>query len=307
MNFILTRLWRYLNIYFLKPFDAVNDTLTSYLVFKKHKLEKDYLELGSGDGMYSFIMSGGKFPLNFDRYIDVSLKKKDIFDTHKKEIKVYKNKNLIRPYLSIDAKKNHVKKIKEIGFSKYSQASKLENIKIKNKNKFSLIFFYTAHGLNDFKKSIKQAKKLLKKNGKILILVFDDFVKKNFVCYKMSKKNFFPAFFRKIDNGRFKEIGNYSKTTENWMNFFEKNGLKVNKISSGLSGTAWKVYDVQTRPILFFLIRFFNTFPSFLRVLLKLIWMIFFYPVLILFFLFYSNIYFSNNKNCYHVFELRKR
>ena len=27
MNFILSRLWRYLNIYFLKPFDAVNDTL----------------------------------------------------------------------------------------------------------------------------------------------------------------------------------------------------------------------------------------------------------------------------------------
>ena len=299
MNFVLTRLWRYLNIYFLKPFDAVNDTLTSYLIFKKHKLEKNYLELGSGDGMYSFIMSGGKFPINFDRYIDVSLKKKDIFDTHKKEIKIYQNKNLTRPYLSIDTKENHVKKIREIGFSKYTQASKLENIKLKNKNKFSLIFFYTAHGLNDFKKSVQQAKKLLKKNGKILILVFDDFVKKNFVCYKMSKKKFFPAFFKKIDN--------YSKTTEDWINFFEKNGLKVSKISSGLSGTAWKVYDVQTRPILYFLIRFFNIFPSFLRVSLKLIWMISLYPFLILFFFFYSNIYFSNNKNCYHVFELRKR
>ena len=61
---------------FFETFDAVNDTLTSYLIFKKHKLEKDYLELGSGDGMFSFVMSGGKFPLNFDRYIDVSLKKK---------------------------------------------------------------------------------------------------------------------------------------------------------------------------------------------------------------------------------------
>ena len=54
--------------------------------------------------------------------------------------------------------KNHVKKIKEIGFSKYSQASKLEKIKIKNKNKFNLIFFYTAHGLNDFKKAFNKLK-----------------------------------------------------------------------------------------------------------------------------------------------------
>ena len=50
-------------------------------------------------------------------------------------------------------KKKHVKKIKEIGFSKYSFHSKLENIKLKNKNKFDLIFFYTAHGLNDLKKA----------------------------------------------------------------------------------------------------------------------------------------------------------
>ena len=307
MNFIFSRLWRYLNIYFLKPFDAVNDTLTSYLIYKVHKLKNNYLELGSGDGMFSFIMAGGKFPFYFDRYIDVALNKKDIFDTHTKEIKIKNTIKLIRPFLSIDAKKNHVKKIKEIGFSKNSFHSKLENIKLKKKNKFDLIFFYTAHGLTDLKKSILGAKKHLKKNGKILILVFDDFVKKNFICYKMSKKNFFPAFFNKIDNGRYKEISNYSKTLKGWKNFFEKNGFKIQKISSGLSGTAWKVYDVQTRPILHFLVRLFNFFPSILRIAFKLIWMIILYPVILLFFLFYSNIYFNNNKNCYNVFEIRKK
>ena len=88
---------------------------------------------------------------------------------------------------------------------------------------------------------------------------------------------------------------------------FEKNGFKIQKISSGLSGTAWKVYDVQTRPILHFLVRLFNFFPSILRIAFKLIWMIILYPVILLFFLFYSNIYFNNNKNCYHVFEIRKK
>ena len=63
-------------------------------------------------------------------------------------------------------KKNHVKKIKEIGFSKNSFHSKLENIKLKKKNKFDLIFFYTAHGLTDLKKSILEAKKTFKKKWK---------------------------------------------------------------------------------------------------------------------------------------------
>ena len=109
-----------------------------------------------------------------------------------------------------------------------------------------------------------------------------------------------------MDNGRYKEISNYSMTLKDWTIFFKKNRLKITKRSSGLSGLAWKMYDIQTRPILHLLIRFFNFLPSFLRNMFKLIWMIFFYPILLLFFLFCSNIYFNNKKNCYHVFELKK-
>ena len=113
--FVVTRLWRYLNIYFLKPFDAVNDTLTSYLIFNNHSLKNNYIELGSGDGMFSYIMCGGKFPLEFDRYLDVKLSQKDIFDVHKKNFLLNLDvKKTIRPLISIDSKKNHVIKIKQI-------------------------------------------------------------------------------------------------------------------------------------------------------------------------------------------------
>ena len=67
--------------------------------------------------MFSFIMAGGKFPFYFDRYIDVALNKKDIFDIHKRNQDQEYDK-INKTFLSIDAKKNHVKKIKEIGFSK---------------------------------------------------------------------------------------------------------------------------------------------------------------------------------------------
>ena len=36
--FVITRLWNYINIYFLKPFDAINDTLTASLL-KEHTWE----------------------------------------------------------------------------------------------------------------------------------------------------------------------------------------------------------------------------------------------------------------------------
>jgi len=79
MNNFLIRLWRYLNIYYLKPFDALNDTLTSTLILS-NSWNEAYVEIGSGDGMFSYIMHGGKFPLWFDRYKNIDFKNKDIFD-----------------------------------------------------------------------------------------------------------------------------------------------------------------------------------------------------------------------------------
>ena len=133
--FITTRLWRYLNIYFLKPFDAVNDTLTSYLIFEKNKIKNNFLEIGAGDGMFSFIMCGGNFPLKFDRYLDINLKKNDIFDSHDKDIKLnYKFKKMIRPLASVDAKINHIKKLNQIGFSKKNYHSNYEKLPFKKES-----------------------------------------------------------------------------------------------------------------------------------------------------------------------------
>ena len=306
-HFIYTRLWQYLNIYYLKPFDAINDTLTSYIIYQNIKFEKNYVEIGSGDGMFSYIMHGGKFPLTFDRYIDTNLNKKDIFDEHSIKIQLKKNfNNLTRPSLSIDAKKNHVKKISDIGFSKNALHTKLENLHRK-KISTNFIFFYTPHGIKNFDQCVGAASKILKKKGKMAILVFDNYVKKNFVSYHLSNKNnFFSNFFKKIDNGRFKEISQYSKNINNWELLFKKNKLKIIKRNSGLSGFAWKVYDIQTRPFLRLLINLFNFFPQYIRTVLKFFCMIFFFPILLVFFILFSNLIITKYNNCYHAYELSK-
>lgn len=308
ISFILSRLWQYLNIYYLKPFDAINDTLTSYLIFQNTKFKKNYVEIGSGDGMFSYIMHGGKFSLNFDRYIDVDLDNQDIFDTHKKKININPGfKNLIRPSLSIDARANHVKKISEIGFSKKVLNFRLENLHLK-KISSNFIFFYTAHGINNLEKCIKSSAKILKKNGKMVILVYDKYVEKHFVCYNIGKKKFFISnFFKKLDNGRYREISKYSRSLSDWEKLFKKYNLKVEKRISGLSGLAWKFYDIQSRPILKILIIFFNFFPKPLRTILKFFWMVSIFPFLLIFFALFSNLIINNKHNCYHVFQLQKK
>ena len=305
--FTISRLWNYLNIYFLKPFDAVNDTLTATLI-KKYNWEKPYLEIGSGDGMFSYIMHGGSFPLWFDRYLDVDLKKSDIFDTHSKEKKIaLRRLEKIKILNSVDAKDNHIKKIKHIGFSKSATKSEYEKLPFKDAL-FDSIFLYIPHGLKDYELCLKECFRILKSDGRLIVLNYNNNVKNYFLSYNLSKKfnNKISDYFKSLDNGRFAEITKLSKTLDNWKMFFEKIGFKVISFKQGLNSTAWKFYDIQTRPILNQLITFFNFFPSVLRTFLKLIWMIAWYPILIIFYYIFSNTILNLKNNCYNCFCLKK-
>ncbi len=301
----LIRLWRYLNIYFLKPFDAVNDTITSDLLLK-FKWKNNYLELGSGDGMFSFIMHGNSFPLSFDRYRNVNLLDKNIFKSKFEEFPKFKKNYSIRPSCSIDARNHHIISVNKIGFSKKSKKSNYENFKYKKKSE-NLIFFYTPHGLKNYKKSLRNIVPILKNKGRIILLLNLENALKNFICYRLSKKNnIFKNFFKKLDNGRYNETKKFSKSFNQWMHLFEKNNLEVKNFNTGLSSLTWVINDIQTRPILKILIRFFNLFPTSIRTILKLIWMIIFYPIILVTYLFGSKI--SQNKqtnNCYIAFELK--
>ena len=46
-SFIVSRLWNYLSLYFLKPFDAINDTLTASLI-SRLDWSGEFVEIGSG-------------------------------------------------------------------------------------------------------------------------------------------------------------------------------------------------------------------------------------------------------------------
>jgi len=307
--FILTRLWQYLSLYFLKPFDAINDTLTSSILYSLN-WDGNIVELGSGDGEFSYVMHGGKFPLWYDRYLDTDLSKKDIFDTHiDGQINGLTKLSYPNIILSIDAKENHVKKIKEIGFSKNAKQSLYENLPLNNES-VEKIFYYTPHGLKDHDIALNESIRILKKKGKILILLYNSEFKESFLCHKIANtisNEKIANYFNQLDNGRFNELIRLSKTKDEWIVYFKSKGLKVNLSYSGLSTTAWKFYDIQTRPFLKKLVIIFNYFPLWLRTILKVTYMLLLFPFLLIFYIVFSNEFIIiDKKNCYFSFELEK-
>lgn len=307
-GFVLSRLWQYHKLYFLKPHDAVNDTLTASLL---HRLDWSgpVIEIGSGDGVFSYIMHGGAFPLWFDRYLLTDLTKQDIYDSHKG--------NVLRPAvivrspdinLAIDAKESHVRKIKEIGFVKHCVVSAYEALPIASAS-IPKIFYYTPHGLRDHEAAIREAARILARKGTMLILLYDGKFKPSFLCYRLAQlcSGKVGRYFFRLDNGRFDEITNLSKSPEEWNAFFLRHGFEIEARHSGLSAFAWKAYDIQTRPFLKPLIRLFGMLPGCMRTLVKFLWMVACYPYLIIFYLLFSNEYFRVDKiNCYIAYQVRK-
>ena len=78
-------------------------------------------------------------------------------------------------------------------------------------------------------------------------------------------------------------------------------------IMQALAHFAWKVYDIQTRPFFKILIRFFNLMPMHFRTFFKFVWMLFWFPVLVIFYILFSNEFLHISKiNCYFAYELKK-
>lgn len=306
--FILTRLWQYHSLYFLKPFDAVNDTLTASLLTRLD-WTGDFVEIGSGDGVYSYVMHGGTFPIWFDRYLITDLARQDIYDTHRRDV-IPSSQLLHFPQISLafDAKPSHVAKIAEIGFVKRAVCALNEHLPLATAS-VEKVFLYTPHGLRSHELTILEASRILKPGGRLLILVYDEAFSSAFVCTRLSRffGGWLGRYFERLDNGRCEEITQMARLPGQWAKDFSRYGFKIEACQTGLSTLAWMVYDTQTRPILKPLIRLFNLLPLPLRTIAKLIWMLAWFPALFLFYVLFSNdIPRLGRSSCYLAYQLRR-
>jgi SAM-dependent methyltransferase len=298
-SLVFDLLRKYFQLYWLKPFDAVNDTANAIALLNFDWSKEPILEIGGGDGVFSFIMHGGEFSFSDDRYNQTDPSKAgDIYDIYKKDkAPNIKKKPVFQYNAGLDLKLSHLLKSRETMLYKKNNliSSKPEKLPFKN-NIFNTVFLYTFHGLTDYKESLKEIKRIIRNDGTLLMIAVNKNIRDNFVCHKMSRfcegKGWrrLSDYFSKLDGGRYNEIGGvFAKSLDEWKSLFSETGFQIEEVYSQVSPFLWRIYDTQTRPFLKAFIRA-NWLLEKLRLkgMVKALWIYLWFPVLALSYLIFA-------------------
>jgi SAM-dependent methyltransferase len=257
---------RYLQLYWLKPFDAVNDTANAWTL-GQGDWQAPVLEIGSGDGVFSFVMHGGEFAMEDDRYDQADPSREgDIFDVYR-EAALNKKKKAGRQYaVGIDMKRSHVLKCRETAMYQNLLVSAPHPLPFAD-GVFKTVFLYFPHGLVErgesvhYEATLREIRRVLHSDGCLLMTAFNRKVADHFFCHRLAQFcdrrgwSGWAAYFARLDSGRYKEISGLGHSPGEWESILSRVGLEFRGGWTHLKPLAWLVYDSQTRPILARLIR----------------------------------------------------
>jgi SAM-dependent methyltransferase len=252
---------RYLQVYWLKPFDAINDTANA-AALTQFTWEDPILEVGGGDGMFSFLMHGGQFSFKDDRYTQSDPNRAgDVFDVYKEGASLTVKKPAGLHYATgVDLKMSHIFKARETGLYDDLKSSVPEELPLKAES-YQTVFLYLFHGLTNYENTLREIRRVIRPQGRLLMVAFNKNVSRFFICHKLhlffASHGFvrLAAYFKKLDGGRSEEITGMARTLPEWQLLLNATGFKLQKVYTHVSPLAWMANDVQTRPLFRFLIR----------------------------------------------------
>jgi len=223
----------YLKAYWLRPVTALWRALEAELLnFDKCKPKgRKSMELACGDGINSFIASGGKVPIIFDAFesvVEISskefyIKKTDIYDSYDKD--VYNNvifPNDIKFDYGIDHKNNLIKKARILNM--YNELIVLDlNKDLPNEDSsVDFIFSNSIYWIENIDHCLSEINRVLSSRGVCKFIIIKDRFIDNTLWKKLGKYKF-KQF---LDMGRHKHYKQL-RSCEEWDYLFKKAGLKI--------------------------------------------------------------------------------
>lgn len=258
-----------LNVFWLRPETALWREI-DIQTMRSFEFASPSLDIGCGDGIFSFIRAGGKFDPSFDAFRSMSNLNKyfenaDVFDAFDENL----HPSVIQaPHYQIDCALDH----KENLLKKAGQLQLYKNMKVADVNdplpfpdeSFNSIYSNIVYWLNDPKAVFSEISRILRPGGRVCLMLPNVTLPEFSYYSQLYVRTGDPrwAFLDKLDRGRFADNIRQSRTASAWEEMFTSAGLKVAQHKTHLSKTIIQIWDIGFRPIFPVLLKMANSLPS---------------------------------------------
>ncbi|MDH5666796.1 MAG: methyltransferase domain-containing protein [Nitrospira sp.] len=301
-----------LNVFWLRPETALWREI-DIRTMSAFEMRSPSLDLGCGDGLFSFIRAGGELDVSFDAFRSVSRMDKffqnvDVFDSYDEN----QSSAVIKPPkyqidVGFDCKTNLLKKAGQIGlYGTLKQGDANKPLPFPEAS-FNSIFSNIIYWLDSPQSVIAEISRVLKPGG-TACLMLPNITFPQFSFYKQLYVNGGDdrwRFLEMLDRGRFSDNIRQAKPLDEWQAMFGQAGIRIERHHYHLSKLTIQAWDIGLRPLFPILLEMSRELPPEKRIVIKAKWTeimrTFIEPLLEI-----DRTLPGNEDPAFHCFELRK-
>lgn len=301
-----------LNVYWLRPETALWREI-DIRVMQAFEMRSPSLDLGCGDGTFSFIRAGGHFDESYDAFRSVSqldqfFQSADVFDAYDEDPgSAVTTPPEYQIDVGFDHKTNLLKKAGHLGlYRTLNQGDANQPLPFPNAS-FNSIFSNIVYWLDSPQSAISEISRILKPGGSACLMLPNNTFPQ-FSFYNRLYANGGDArwkFLEMLDRGRFADNIRQAKPLDEWQAIIEQAGLRIERHHSHLSKLVIQAWDIGLRPLFPVLLEMSNELPPEKLISIKAKWTqimrAFIEPLLEI-----DKTRPGNEQPAFHCFELRK-
>ena len=269
----------FLNLFWLRPETALWRTLDC-LALKDIPFEGPILDVGCGDGLFSFTRAGGAIDPAYDPFLQAGnlnqyFDNADIYDHYNKQAAV---PSVVRePVYSIDLgldhKSNLLMKAKSTGLYRNVQQHDLDTGLPEVDIKFKTIFSNMLYWLPNYRTTLKDIQSVLADDGRVVLTVPSETFRDYSFYQRLHVKTNDPQWqwLQLLDRGRSDSI-KLCYSLDEWSEIFLEAGLSISHHRRYLSKTVLEAWDIGLRPLSPLLIEMSNKLDTTDRTSIKEKW-----------------------------------
>lgn len=251
-----------MNYYWLRP-ETVLWRLRDIELLNSIDFYGKSLDLCCGDGIYSFIRSGGEFSTSYDAFVDV--KAVDNFftgeDIYADCLDVWDQGYVTKTPLEkinvgYDWKQGLLDKAARLGlYGDLVQGDANKSLVLDDES-FDTVFSNAIYWMKNIEGLLGELNRILKPGGQLIVSVPDQGFVDSSLYGKFIKRNeLVPDYVTKLDRGRFHDNFQTVRSDTDWKSLFDKSRFNIVDHKKYLSAQTIEVWDIGLRPFSPYLIR----------------------------------------------------